>query len=77
VAIDSAAAKMAGVNPKTIKYLQLAAQEGLGKTNFVEKGVPLKYFRARYPRKGIQKKLTEKAFQLVVALGLSKRIGIA
>jgi uncharacterized protein (DUF362 family) len=77
VAIDSAAAKIAGVNPKTIKYLQLAAQEGLGKINFIQKGAPLEYFRARYPRKGTQKKLVGKAFQLVVALGLSKRLGIA
>jgi len=77
VAIDAAAAKIAGINPKTIRYLQLAAKEGLGNTNFIPKGVPLNYFRARYPRKGIQKKLMGKAYELIVTLGLGKRLGLA
>lgn len=77
VAIDAAAAKIAGINPKTIKYLQLAAKEGIGHTNFIQKGIPLDYFKARYPRKGIQKKLMGKAYGLIVTMGLSKRLGLA
>lgn len=77
VAIDAAAAKIAGINPKTIKYLQLAAKEGIGTTNFIQKGIPLEYFKARYPRKGIQKKLMGKAYGLIVTMGLSKRLGLA
>jgi len=77
VAIDAAAAKIAGINPKTIKYLSLAAKEGLGHTNFIQKGIPIDYFKARYPRKGIQKKLMKNAYELIVTLGLNKKLGLA
>jgi len=77
VAIDAVAARIAGINPKTIRYLQLAAKEGLGHTNFIQKGIPLDYFKARYPRKGIQKKLMGKAYGLIGTMGLSKRLGLA
>lgn len=77
VAIDAAAAKIAGINPETIRYLQLAAKEGLGNTNFIQKGIPLDYFKVRYPRKGIQKKLMGKAYRLIVTMGLGKRLGLA
>jgi uncharacterized protein (DUF362 family) len=76
VAIDAAAAKIAGVNPKTMKYLNLAAQEGLGNPNFVEKGIPLEYFKERYPKKGLQKKLIGKAYRMVVKMKLDKRLGL-
>ena len=77
VAIDAAAAKIAGINPKTIKYLSLAAKEGLGHTNFIQKGMPLDYFKVRYPRKDIQKKLMGKAYGFIVTMGQDKRIGLA
>jgi uncharacterized protein (DUF362 family) len=76
VAIDVAAAKIAGVNPKKIKYIQLAANEGLGNTSFVEKGLPLSYFRERYPKKDVKTKLMGKAYDLAVRIGLGKRLGI-
>jgi len=44
VALDTASSKIAGINPKTIKYLQLAQKEGLGKMAFTTKGEPLEYF---------------------------------
>ena len=77
VAIDAAAAKIAGINPRTIRYLQLAEKEGLGNTDFTQKGMPLNYFKARYPRKSIQKKLMAKAYELIVTMGLGKRLGLA
>jgi uncharacterized protein (DUF362 family) len=77
VAIDAAAAKVAGVNPRTMKYLQLAAKEGVGTTTFVEKGIPLSYFREKYPKKGLQKKFMGKAFGLVVKMKLGKRLGLS
>jgi uncharacterized protein (DUF362 family) len=77
VAIDAAAAKVAGVNPKTMKYLKLAAKEGLGNTGFVERGIPLSYFKARYPKRGLQKKFMGKTYGLVVKMGLGKRLGLA
>ena len=77
VAIDAAAAKIAGVNPGSMKYLKLAAKEGLGRTTFVEKGFPLNYFKIRYPKKKIKTKLMGKAFRLVVKIKLAKRLGLA
>ena len=76
VAIDVAAAKIAGVNPNTIRYIQLACREGLGNTSFIPKGVPLGYFKARYPKKDAQGKLMSKAYGLVVRMGLGKRLGL-
>jgi uncharacterized protein (DUF362 family) len=76
VAIDVAAAEIAGVNPKTIKYIQLADEEGLGNTTFVPKGESLAYFKARYPRKTLTTKLMSKAYTLAVNTGLGKRLGL-
>jgi uncharacterized protein (DUF362 family) len=76
VAIDTVAAKIAGLNPRTIKYLQLAKKEGLGNTAFIPKGAPLRYFRDRYPRKDVLKKTTGIAYNMAIALGLSKRLGL-
>jgi uncharacterized protein (DUF362 family) len=77
VAIDVAAAEIAGVNPKTIKYLQQAKKEGLGNTAFVSKGEPIDYFKARYPRKNVKNKVISKGLAIITKLGLSKRIGLA
>lgn len=77
VAIDAAAARIAGVNPNTMKYLKLAAEEGLGNINFAESGIPLDYFKAKYPKKGIRKKLLGKAYGMVVKMKLGKRLGLA
>ena len=77
VAIDAAAAKIAGIDPKTARYLQLAAKEGLGNIKFIQRGMPIDYFKARYPRKGVQKKLMGKAYGFIVTMGLGKRLGLA
>jgi len=77
VAIDAAAAKIAGISPTTIKYLLLAAKEGLGDIDLIQKGIRLDYFKARYPRKGIRQKLMRKAYGLVVTMGLGKKLGLA
>jgi uncharacterized protein (DUF362 family) len=76
VAIDVAAAKIAGINPRTVNYFKLAKKEGLGSTSYIPKGVPINYFSAMYPRKNIKKKLMGNAFKLVAKVGLSKRLGI-
>ena len=76
VAMDTAAAEIAGLNPKTIKYLQLAKKEGLGNTTFIPKGEPLEYFKSRYPKKNLQKKLMSKVYTIVVQMGLSKKLGL-
>jgi uncharacterized protein (DUF362 family) len=76
VAIDAAAAKIAGVNPRRLKYLQLAQKEGLGNMSYVPRGIPQSYFNKRYPRKNVTKKLMTKAYGLVKRLGLGNRLGL-
>jgi uncharacterized protein (DUF362 family) len=39
VAMDAVAAKIMGVNPKSVVHLKLSEKEGLGKTSFVVKGL--------------------------------------
>jgi len=76
VAIDVVAAEIAGINPKTIKYLKLAKNEGLGNISFIPKGMPITHFKAQYPKKKIKNKLMNKAYQLVILTGLGKRLGL-
>ena len=76
VAMDIAAAKIAGLNPKKIRYIKLASQEGLGSMNFVAKGESLSQFRAMYPKRTLKKKLMSQAYVWVVRLKLAKRLGI-
>jgi uncharacterized protein (DUF362 family) len=76
VAIDAASAKIAGVNPKAVKHLQLAAKEGLGTTRYVQKGIPLDCFGAIYPRRDIQQRLRRKAYEFLVYLGWNKKLGL-
>ncbi len=76
VAIDAAASKIMGVNPKSVGYIQLAAKEGLGSIDFVNKGILLEKFEAIYPKKGIKSKLIRQAYELVVTMGLNKKIGL-
>ncbi|HUW47980.1 MAG TPA: DUF362 domain-containing protein [Patescibacteria group bacterium] len=76
VAIDAAAARIAGVKPRSMKYLQLAQKEGLGTTSFTARGISPAYFYQRYPRKNVTKKVMAKAYRLITRLKLSKRIGL-
>ena len=76
VALDTAAARIAGVNPDKIRYLQLARNEGLGHTTYTVKGMSPNYFRDRYPKKDIKKKLMAKAFDLATRLKLTNKLGI-
>jgi uncharacterized protein (DUF362 family) len=76
VAIDAGAAKIAGINPRIIRYLKLAEKEGLGRRVFVPRGVSLNYFEERYPRKTVSKKLMGRAYTIVTKIGLGKRLGI-
>ena len=76
VAIDVAAAKIAGVNQKRIRYIRLAAKENLGNTFFLAKGTPLSYFKNRYPKKDAKKKLVSKAYDLAIRMKLGNRLGI-
>ena len=76
VAIDTAAAEIAGISLRKIKYIQLAQKEGLGKTSFVPRGLPIVYFRSAYPKKDIKKILMGRAYNLIVATRLGGRLGL-
>lgn len=76
VAIDVAAAKIVGVNPNMVNYIQLAYKEGLGNKFFIPKGEPLEYFKARYPKKSLQDRLISKAYGLVIQTGLGTKLGL-
>lgn len=76
VAVDVAAAEIAGINPNTIKYLNLAKKEGLGTTSFVPKGTSMNYFKAGYPKKNMEKVLMGLAYKMVMRVGLGKRLGL-
>jgi len=76
VAMDVAAAEIAGINPKKIKYLKLASQEGIGQMDFVVKGALLSQFKSIYPKKTYTKKLMGWVFPWVIRLKLAKRLGL-
>ena len=76
VAIDTAAAEIAGINPRTIKYLQLAKKEGLGSTSFIQKGARISDFDAEYPKNNLKKALLSTAYRLALRMGLGKRLGV-
>jgi uncharacterized protein (DUF362 family) len=75
VAIDAASAIIAGINPRRIPYLNLAAKEGLGKLNFVSCGQDMKYFCERYPRKSARNKIMHKASDFLIFTGLNRKLG--
>jgi len=74
VAMDTAAATILGVNPKSVEHIVLAEKEGIGKTSFTEKGMDLNYFKDKYPQKNLTDKAITLGYRLVCALGLEKRL---
>jgi uncharacterized protein (DUF362 family) len=76
VALDVAAARIAGLNPSRIPYFHIAEQEGIGKTVYTATGEPLDYFRAIYPKATFKMKSKGKIKKTLVAVGLGKRLGL-
>jgi uncharacterized protein (DUF362 family) len=74
VAIDAVAAKIMGVNPKSVAHLMLAEKEGLGKTSFVIKGVDIDFFRKRFPKRSLSEKVITLGYRVACKLGLDKRL---
>jgi uncharacterized protein (DUF362 family) len=54
VAFDSAAARIAGLNPNSVKHIALASKEGLGSISFVPKGVDFKLFVQSWPKRELR-----------------------
>jgi len=76
VAIDAAAAKIAGVNARSIRHITLASREGIGNASFIPKGIAPEYFKKRYPRKRVTDKVMNLAYKLVQTVGLETRLGL-
>lgn len=53
VAIDAAASKILGFNPKSVKHVAQAANEGVGSMQFVQKGESLASIKNLFPRRKI------------------------
>jgi len=70
VALDAAAAKLAGVNPKSVQHIMLASKEGLGNISFIPKGIDPSFFEKRYPRKGSKDKIMSCAYKILTRAGL-------
>jgi uncharacterized protein (DUF362 family) len=76
VAIDTAAARIAWLNPNKIPYFQVAEHEGIGKRAFVPKGESPDYFRSLFPKPTFKIKMKARAYKLVVSTGLGKKLGL-
>jgi uncharacterized protein (DUF362 family) len=72
VALDAIAAKLAGVNPKTVRHIVFAAREGLGNINYIVKGKSLETFVKEYPKKKKTTKLLAFAYKIATKSGLIK-----
>lgn len=70
VALDAAAARMTGVNPKSIRHIVLAHKEGLGSVSFVPKGADPKHFDRRYPRMRLTQKILQSGYRFAKWTGL-------
>jgi uncharacterized protein (DUF362 family) len=57
VAIDTAASRIIGLNPKSVKHIALASKEGIGNLGFIQKGESLTYFKDLFPRKRFKNKV--------------------
>lgn len=64
VALDAAAAKLAGVNPKSIRYLTIACKEGLGNISFIPTGEKPKTFEKQFPKKKLKDEILSTAYKI-------------
>jgi uncharacterized protein (DUF362 family) len=76
VSFDTAASEIAGINPKSLKYLQLAQTEGIGKASFIPRGENINNFKSAYPKINIEKKFMSFAYKSVLKIGLGNRLGL-
>ena len=66
VAFDTAAARILGVNPKKVKHLMLAQNQGLGQIQFIQKGESLETFANEYPKPKITKKILSLGYKIAL-----------
>lgn len=59
VALDSSAARIAGINPHSIRHISLASSEGIGSLKYVNVGEHLSKFADSFPKKDAKYKTWE------------------
>lgn len=57
VAMDAAASRIMGVDPKSVNQIVLASREGVGNMKFVPVGGSLSRFKDGFPRRGVKEKI--------------------
>ena len=57
VAIDAAASNILGFNPKSVKHITLAAREGIGNMQFVQRGERPASIKNLFPRRTMKNKI--------------------
>ena len=70
VSLDAASAKLLGVNPKSIKHIMLAMEEGLGNVSFVSKGEDPEFFERKFPRERFRDAVLLSAYRFALRTGL-------
>jgi uncharacterized protein (DUF362 family) len=76
LAIDVAAANIAGLNADRIKYFKLSEREGIGNMRYTLKGAPLSQYKKMYPKMSRSKKAMLLAYRWAIKLKLGKRLGV-
>lgn len=66
VAFDAIASKIAGVNPKSVRHIMLAHEEGLGRLTFTSKGINPKIFTKSFPKPSLTSKVLVTAYKLAI-----------
>lgn len=64
VALDAAAAEIAGINPKTVRHIKLAQKEGIGNITYISKGENPKAFAKIFPKKKLKQKVLSSAYKI-------------
>jgi uncharacterized protein (DUF362 family) len=65
VAVDAAAAEILGLKVNSIRYLMLAAKEGIGNPCFISRGDSISFFKAIYPRMSAKSNIANKLYKII------------
>lgn len=60
VALDAAAARILGLNPKSVKHIMLAYKEGLGNVHFIPRGESFEFVKRLFPKRKLRDKIRER-----------------
>jgi len=74
VTMDTVAAIIMGVKPKSIDHIILAEKEGIGKSSFIVRGMDMDYFKKKYPKVKFSKKILALGYRVACAMGLDKHL---